>query len=380
MGDAGPPTPPPVLVQDRPGIDTIETPDESPLKEVRVLVTGFGPFKSFLINPSWLIASALPDDLPPPATTATSGKGKYKIKLVIHPSAIRVSYSTVSETVPELIRLHAPDFILHIGMAGGRDCYSLETRGHRDGYRIKDVDNLDGYLCGECKWKRDGVPPLLYGMWDEDDVLRRWEVGVQKELVARGFLGSAGVDENEIKKTSKTEGGDETSTKTETETETETGTGTNFVWGNNNQNTSVEKANSNASVTGRRAEENRKRAVVKLSKDAGRFLCEYALFESLSYRWMEAEKKEKKKKNRPTGPRDEGQQEQDEDKVRERLGKVAFLHVPGWTGVEDINRGVMIAEEAIKALIGSWEDGARRKTESDGKSVSTFTTQNSEVQ
>lgn len=307
------------------------------------------PFKSFLINPSWLIASALPDDLSPDC-------GKYKIKLLIHPSAIRVSYSTVSETVPELIRLHDPDFILHIGMAGGRDCYSLETRGHRDGYRIKDVDNLDGYLCGECKWKRDGVPPLLYGMWDEDDVLRRWENGVQRELAARGFLGP--VDEK-----LKTSNSDH---ETSTGTGTGAGAGANFGWGNHHQNQSVASAsaNANASATERRAEENRKRAVVKLSRDAGRFLCEYALFESLSYRWMEAQKH---KRSGQTG----------DNKVHERLGKVAFLHVPGWTGVEDINRGIMVAEEAVKALVGSWEDGLRRKAE--GADGSGFTTQNSEV-
>lgn len=61
MGDAGPPTPPPVLVQDRPGIDTIETPDESPLKEVRVLVTGFGvSFFSFVTG---LFLCRLPQDV-----------------------------------------------------------------------------------------------------------------------------------------------------------------------------------------------------------------------------------------------------------------------------------------------------------------------------
>ena len=64
-----------------------------------------------------------------------------------------------------------------------------------------------------------------------------------------------------------------------------------------------------------------------------------------------------------------------EDLAHERVGKVAFLHVPGWTGVEDINRGVMVAEEAIRALVGSWEDGQRRNGRVEVKS---YTQQHSE--
>jgi len=345
MGDAGPPTPPPVLAQGHSALNTVEAQDAPPLREVKVLVTGFGPFKSFLINPSWLIASALPDELPPPTSFSASypSKAAYKVRLILHPSAIRVSYSTVSEIVPELVRLHDPDFIMHIGMAGGRDCYSLETRAHRDGYRIKDVDNCDGYLCGECRWKRDGVPDVLYTGWDEGDVLRRWEQGVEESLRRKGFLGPA-----------TTAVSNDAGEKKEDGAEQATGTGTGFVWGRHVD------PNANASVTERRAEENRKKAAVKLSRDAGRFLCEYALYESLSRRWVEAQKvveegqRQRQDLNRSVHPWPQA------TLASERLGKVAFLHVPGWTGVEDINRGVMIAEEAIRALVSSWEDGFRR--------------------
>ncbi|KAK5273621.1 hypothetical protein LTR96_000221 [Exophiala xenobiotica] len=386
MGDAGPQTPPPVLAQGHSALNTLEAQDAPPLREIKVLVTGFGPFKSFLVNPSWLIASALPDELCPPNSFSSShpSKATYKIRLILHPSAIRVSYSTVSEIVPELIRLHDPDYILHIGMAGGRDCYSLETRAHRDGYRIKDVDNGDGYLCGECRWKKEGVPDVLYTGWDEGDVLRRWERGVEESLRRKGFLGPAmtmvsngGTGEKE---------GEEDGPKQATGT----GTGTGFVWGRHVD------PNANASVTERRAEENRKKAAVKLSRDAGRFLCEYALYESLSRRWVEAHKvaeeggqgllKEQRQDSNRSGLRP---WPQTTSLASERLGKVAFLHVPGWTGVEDINRGVMIAEEAVRALVGSWEDGFRRDGNARGSGSGSgsgmvgkvgFTEQNSEAQ
>jgi hypothetical protein len=254
-------------------------------------------------------------------------------------------------------------------MAGGRDCYSLETRAHRDGYRIKDVDDSDGFSCGELAWKREGVPDCLPVHWDEDDVLRRWEQGVEKGLVERGFL---------------TNGPALASTTTHPKGFTGP---IKTVWG------------TVGAPPVSRAELNRKKAVVKLSRDAGRFLCEYALFESLSRRWLDAMHYKRPAASAPpqspisksattqpqsnspshvkpssspsaaTGEEPRGPAASDDhehethhrrDLALDRLGKVAFLHVPGFTGVEDINLGAMIAEEAIRSLVGSWEDGFRR--------------------
>lgn len=321
---------------------------------------------------------------------------------------MRVAYNTVSTTFPDLLAQHDPDFVLHIGMAGGRDCYSLETRAHRDGYRIKDVDDNDGFSCGELVWKRAGVPDCLPVHWDEDEVLRRWEHGVEKGLVDRGFLA----------------GGNAPAPATNTTFALPKGfTGPiRTVWGTVGGSAS-------------RAEENRKKGVVKLSRDAGRFLCEYSMFESLSLRWIDAMRyksppgdgkarppsqspssnsRNQSQQNSstlqaevstPTSappatvniPEAEAQGEADSTShhrrhlALDRLGKVAFLHVPGWTGVDDVQRGAMIAEEAIRALVGSWEDGFRRDRKAkiaqptssplkgDEEAASKFTNQNSEI-
>ena len=234
-------------------------------------------------------------------------------------------------------------------MAGGRDCYSLETRAHRDNYRIKDVDGGDGLEWGEQRWKNEGVPEVLYVGWDEADVLARWEGGVKKGLAERGFLGRAEMEraresQQQQAAISLARGGPGPSQTT-------------LMWGTSNVPASTTKA-----------DEHRRKSTVKLSADAGRFLCEYALFESLSRRWLDARTvrsagtvpsstaslSESAAGNSNTCPNST------QDLDHGRLGKVAFLHVPGWTGVEDINRGVMVAEEAIRALVGSWEDGYRR--------------------
>lgn len=63
------------------------------------------------------------------------------------------------------------------------------------------------------------------------------------------------------------------------------------------------------------------------------------------------------------------------DRVMERRrkgrGKAAFLHVPGGTDEASIARGRNIAEAAIRAVVGSWEEGIRRSAV-PGKSGKVF--------
>jgi pyrrolidone-carboxylate peptidase len=335
MGDAGPPTP--VLLSQHEGRSSdvsVGGCDSESIREIRVLVTGFGPFKSFLINPSWLIVSALPEELYASIADKTTSPA-CRIRLICHPSPVRVSYATVSEQIPELIAQHSPDLILHIGMAGGRDCYSLETRAHRSHYRIKDVDDADGRPQEE-DWQREGVPDVLYVGWDEGDVLKRWETNVQQGLAERGFLGRAVMERSLCEQ--------------KTYMPASAARRKSVQWDSESQ----QWPTSNIAATPAKVEEHKKKSCVKLSTDAGRFLCEYIFFESLSRRWLQFHKSLQRSRESVSSSSD------NEDSAKETLGRVAFLHVPGWTGVEDINRGVMIAEQAIRALVDSWEEGFRR--------------------
>lgn len=192
-------------------------------------------------------------------------------------------------------------------MAGGRDHYTLETVAHRDNYKIKDVDDRDGWKEGEYAWKKDGVPEKLHVGWDEADVCVRWE-GEVREVEER--LGLLDPEREGPAALSAMRFGE---------------------WGRD----------------GRR----RLRSVCRLSVDAGRFLCEFTMFESLAWRWLEAR-------------RHEGQSE-DQPLRREEEGKVAFLHVPGAFGPEDVERGSRVAIAAIRSLVGSWEEGKRRTDEQE---------------
>ncbi|ETN46429.1 uncharacterized protein HMPREF1541_00613 [Cyphellophora europaea CBS 101466] len=331
MGDAGPLTPP--LTAEEPLIGAAGAGHETDVREVTVLVTGFGPFKSFAINPSYLIASALPATLasqPPPSKPVATNNdtnipvpptSAYRIRLISHPTAIRVAYATVVTILPTLTAQHTPDYIFHIGMAGGRDHYTLETVAHRDNYKIKDVDERDGWKDGEYAWKKAGLPSALHVGWDEADVCERWEREVREREEELGLLdphaepapqGSRGAEAVSAAAAAATPRYGE--------------------WG--------------------REVRRRLRSVCRLSTDAGRFLCEFTLFESLGRRWLEAR-----------GKLDKQGEEQENRENKE--GKVAFLHVPGAFGPEDVERGVRVATAAIRSLVGSWEEGRRRKYEQE---------------
>ena len=183
---------------------------------------------------------------------------------------LRVSYPTVAAVVPQLLAQYGePDYVFHIGMAGGRDFYALETRAQRDGYRIRDVDGRDGYLDGELRWRAAGLPEWLGVGWDVRDVDRRW--GMEMERVEMGKGIGIGIGEQG-------------------------------------------------------------RAKVRMSEDAGRFLCDFVFFETLSRRVGGA-----------------------------REGKVCFLHVPGETDEGSVRRGTRVAEAAIRSVVGSWEEGYRSR-------------------
>ncbi|TPX06990.1 uncharacterized protein E0L32_011058 [Thyridium curvatum] len=225
--------------------------------ELTVLITGFGPFKeNYPRNPSWEIVSRLPDYIPPlraklasnpttPHATIARAAGEHipPVRLLVHPEPVRVSYAVVRPLVPRLWAgqgtapelLSSPsssrlpdadggehdgeedpnsnsnnnntnkndahndggrdrrppqqparriDLCVHVGMAGARMQYSLERRGHRDGYRMKDVDGalLDDERFRHPKedggddprWEWFGVPEELETDVDADDVLKRW--------------------------------------------------------------------------------------------------------------------------------------------------------------------------------------------------------------
>ncbi|KAF2773721.1 peptidase C15, pyroglutamyl peptidase I-like protein [Teratosphaeria nubilosa] len=144
-------------------------------KVITILVTGFGPFQEkFPVNPSYEIARSLPQTLP------RGRHDKATIHIIGYASPIRVCYEDARKLLPPLLESYGKtvDVVLHIGMASGRQYYTAERYGHRDGYaRNKDVDGrLPPYdepqaVFGDC-------PTKMETSLDFDDVVKKWQSAV----------------------------------------------------------------------------------------------------------------------------------------------------------------------------------------------------------
>ena len=79
---------------------------------MRILVTGFAPFGASRVNPSWEAVRRLPAEI-----------GEHEVVTAQLP----VEYGRAGDLLAELIARHAPDCVLCVGQAAGREGISLEN-------------------------------------------------------------------------------------------------------------------------------------------------------------------------------------------------------------------------------------------------------------
>ncbi|XP_069019661.1 pyroglutamyl-peptidase 1 [Embiotoca jacksoni] len=113
-------------------------------KSETVLVTGFGPFRQFLENPSWTAAQGV----------KLVGLGE---KINVYIKEVPVSYVKTQQIIPELWQTLKPKFAVHLGVARGSRVVILEQTGKNSGYRDRDVCGL----CPECECCIEGGPEKL---------------------------------------------------------------------------------------------------------------------------------------------------------------------------------------------------------------------------
>ncbi|KAI0786750.1 peptidase C15 pyroglutamyl peptidase I-like protein [Abortiporus biennis] len=141
---------------------------------IRVLITGFGPFQRYNVNPSWLSVKPLhntilytqPSTIPQPSASSESDTTGDAMDIPpdeprrIHITALEVpvSYPAVLSVVPQIhgrppyvprpsdpaMNILPPpvngyDFVFHVGVAG-RGGLRIEKLAHKFGFRMKDGD------------------------------------------------------------------------------------------------------------------------------------------------------------------------------------------------------------------------------------------------
>ena len=151
-----------------------------------------------------MIASALPTQL------KQSASSDIDINIHAAPRPWTVSYSWVKENIPPMLFPQEPspavsspeatsangnhtpgsaerkpnyDIVLFLGMAAGRNYYTLEVQGHRDGYKFLDVD---GNLPADADfWARAGAPEVLHTSFDTETLHRLWRDKVPADIDVR---------------------------------------------------------------------------------------------------------------------------------------------------------------------------------------------------
>ncbi|CAN9499267.1 unnamed protein product [Ophioblennius macclurei] len=122
-----------------------------------VVITGFGPFREFLVNPSWKVAQGL----------KLVGLGK---KIEVYIKELPVNYVKSKQIVAELWQRLHPKFAVHLGVARGSSIVTLEQSGKNGGYRDRDVCGFypEGHCCVE------GGPEKLDSIIDMRKVSKRF--------------------------------------------------------------------------------------------------------------------------------------------------------------------------------------------------------------
>ncbi|XP_034089479.1 pyroglutamyl-peptidase 1-like [Gymnodraco acuticeps] len=91
-------------------------------REEIVFVTGFGPFRQFLVNPNWKTAQSL----------KLVGLGE---KTHVCTKEVPVSYVKTQKIIAEIWQTLHPKFAVHLGEARGSSVVSLEQTARNSGYR-----------------------------------------------------------------------------------------------------------------------------------------------------------------------------------------------------------------------------------------------------
>ncbi|XP_056621515.1 pyroglutamyl-peptidase 1 isoform X1 [Triplophysa dalaica] len=93
-----------------------------------VVVTGFGPFRQYVVNPSWEAAKGL----------KMVGLG---VGTEVYIKEIPVSYSKSQQVVDEIWQM-MPKVVIHLGIAPGTKGITLEQTGKNHCYKDMDVSGL----------------------------------------------------------------------------------------------------------------------------------------------------------------------------------------------------------------------------------------------
>ncbi|EPE02280.1 pyroglutamyl peptidase type [Ophiostoma piceae UAMH 11346] len=239
--------------------------------EFVVLVTGFDAFRGeYPQNPSWEIAKLLPEFLPArPKTALETSQTAPRVRIVVYPEPIRVNYQVVRKLVPTLWDGQTQEGSAFKPPPRIDLVLHIGMAGPRIHYALEKIGRRDGYALPD-------VDDLYLGDSPQDRTDPAWPwFGVPAALESDIALDSV-----------------------------------------------LERWRATAPAD----------SDLRISLDAGRYLCDFIYFSSLAHLY---------RKSKETGGQD----------VRYRRSRVAFLHVPAAASPERVEAGRVLVVELIRALV-----------------------------
>ncbi|XP_073706274.1 pyroglutamyl-peptidase 1 [Garra rufa] len=103
-----------------------------------VVVTGFGPFRQYVVNPSWEAAKSLK-------------MARLGMDIEVYIKEIPVSYAKSQQVLDDIWQTMTPKVVIHLGIAPGTKGITLEQTGKNHCYKDRDVSGLcpDHHCCIE---------------------------------------------------------------------------------------------------------------------------------------------------------------------------------------------------------------------------------------
>ncbi|EWC46921.1 hypothetical protein DRE_03933 [Drechslerella stenobrocha 248] len=259
-------------------------PHHRPHRIFKVYVTGFGSFEGITENASFHVAAHLPSTLDKKYTSHASDAIKAQdlhVEITGHPTPVTVAYATVEELVPKLYEeLVDVDLFVHIGVAPF-DYYQVETRARRRPY-------------GPPEGKPDG----------RKDVDGKWPVDNSADRAARGKVPD---EVSEIV-------------------------------------TGLDVAGICETLAGiyrdENAEGNADWEAPRVSDDAGLYLCEFILYNSMAEAVYGAGYKTGQLESKPVS---------DPEARPPSTSRAVFIHIPSDTEEKSLEKSV----ESVKRIIGA---------------------------
>uniref|UniRef100_A0A665TKA8 Pyroglutamyl-peptidase I like n=1 Tax=Echeneis naucrates TaxID=173247 RepID=A0A665TKA8_ECHNA len=142
--------------------------------------SGFGPFRQFLVNPSWRLAQRL----------KLVGLGR---RIDVHVKELPVTYVKTQQIIADIWQTFNPKFAVHLGISRGSSVVILEQTATNCGYRDRDVCGF----CPETQCCVEGGPEKLCSVINMRAVSKKFREAGMDVLCSRDAGRWAGVNQQQ---------------------------------------------------------------------------------------------------------------------------------------------------------------------------------------